>query len=376
MLPVANHPGPIIESLEDRRLLSADLSAAFPGRLPAALPVDGTSVINVRLTNHGNSIAQGPVQVELFASTDGTLDDGDLSLITKSLNVSLRPHAAQNVRLSFTTPTTLADGDYDLLAEVVGSPAVVGTPVVAASPAPVEIQTPFSDLSLQFATLPSQPIELDGASAGKRIATVFVTNSGNVPVRGRVDVSLYLSTDDVLDGSDPLLATASNRPIALKPGAHSITGFRIAIPPGTAVGGYFLIAEMTPVGTLVDSNPADNVAVSPRRVAVVTTLPQTHGNNHNSYSSGASVAGGDDVVTTVDCPPDDSSQAADDSSDDSQPVAADPSSDSSDDPSDSTDDSSDSSDDSSDGSSSSPDTSSDDSSDSSDDGSADDGGDF
>jgi hypothetical protein len=358
----------MIELLEDRRLLSADVSATFPGRLPAALPVDGTSVINVRFTNLGNSIARGPVQVELFASTDGTLDNGDLSLITKSLNLQLRPRAAEDLRLSFPTPTTLADGDYDLLAEVVGSPAVAGTTVAEVSPTPVSIQTPFSDLSLQFATLPSQPIELDGASAGLRIATVFIANSGNIPVHGRVDVSLYLSTDNVLDSSDPLLATANNRPIALKPGSHELTGFRIAVPPGTAVGGYFLIAEMTAVGTLVDSNPADNVAVSPRRVAVVTQLPQTHGQDRTNYGSGASVANGGGVVSSVDCPPDTGS--GDDSTDESGEAGDDDSQDSSSDPS------SDSSDSSNPPPASSSDSSTDDSSDSWDDGSGDDGGDF
>jgi hypothetical protein len=360
MLPIAKHSMPTIESLEERRLLSADLAATFPGRLPAALPVDGTSVINVRLTNAGNSVARGPAQVELFATTDSALDAGDFLLMTKSLNVQLRPRAAENLRLSFPTPTTLADGDYELLAAVVGSPAVVGTPGVASSPTPVSIQTPFSDLSLQFATLPSQAIEIDGASAGERIATVFVTNSGNVPVQGRVDVSLYLSADNVLDSSDPLLATAKNRPIALKPGKHSITGFRLAVPPGTAVGGYFLIAEITPVGTLVDSNPANNVGTSPRRVAVVTTLPRTHGNNHSSYGSSASVTDAGGVVTTVDCPPDDSSDdSSDDAGDDSGEAADDGSQDTS-----------------SDSSSNSSDSSSDDSSDSWGDGSADDGGDF
>jgi len=367
MLPAPEHPDhpPVFESLEDRRLLSAELALTLPSRLPAELPVDGTSSILVRLTNHGNSIAQGPAQVELFASTDGTMDAADLSLLTKSLNVRLRPGASENVRLTFATPTTLADGEYDLLAEVEGSANDIGMPVAAESATPVSIQSPFSDLSLQFATLPSQPIEIDGASAGKRIATVFVTNSGNVAVRGKVDVSLYLSDDTVLDSSDALLATAENRPIALKPGGHSVTGFRIAVPPGTAVGGYFLIAEMTPVGTLVDSNPADNVAASPRRVAVVTKLPITHVKNETSYGSGGSVAGGGDGVAVVDCPPDSSSddstddtgQAGDDGTDDDPPVASDPSSDSSDD-------------------SSSSDASSDDSSDSTDDDGGDDGGDF
>ena len=82
--------------LEDRRLLSADLSAAFSGRLPTALPPDGTSNIQIRLTDHGSLIAQGPAQVQLFASTDMTLDAGDTLLATKPLNVRLLPRAGDS----------------------------------------------------------------------------------------------------------------------------------------------------------------------------------------------------------------------------------------------------------------------------------------
>ncbi len=371
----------MIERLEDRRMLSADLSATFPGRLPAALPVDGTSVINVHLTNHGSSIAQGTAQVELFASTDAMLDAGDFPVVTKPIHVRLRPRGAENVRLSFATPTSLADGEYYLLAELQGSTAVVGSPAVAASSAPVSIQSPFSDLSLQFASLPTLPIEIDGASAGRRVATVFVTNTGNIPIRGKVDASLYLSTDNVLDSTDSLLATAKNRPIALKPGRHAVTGFRIAVPPGTAVGGYFLIAEITPTGTLVDSNAADNVAVSSRRVAVVTQLPQPQ-RNHGGYGSGAEVDTTGYVVTGTNCPP--VTNSGDDSSDDISDSSDDGSQDnSSDTPDASTDSSDSSSSDSSPSPSSDPSTSSSDSSSSSDDstdswgdGSDSDGGDF
>jgi len=127
---------------------------------------------------------------------------------------------------------------------------------------------------VQFSQLPSRPIEMDGPSTGQQTATATISNSGNVTENGTVNLNFYLSADSVLDNSDPLLATFANKPISLKPGGHQAVSFKIAVPPGTAVGSYFLFAVMTPGSSLHDSNADNNVAMSSQRVAVVSTLPR------------------------------------------------------------------------------------------------------
>lgn len=150
---------------------------------------------------------------------------------------------------------------------------------------PVAFQNPFSDLSVQFGRLPSQPIEIDGPSAGHRSVGAKITNTGNITARGKASASFYLSTDTVLDSTDPLLATVVNQSIALRPHASKAISFRVAIPPGTAVGAYFLFAVLAPGGGVTDSNPANNTAISPQRVPVVTQLPHpTRVDNHYYYN--------------------------------------------------------------------------------------------
>jgi hypothetical protein len=105
------------------------------------------------------------------------------------------------------------------------------------------------------------------------MATVKIADTGNIAQRGTVNLDFYLSADAVLDNSDPLLATVIGKSISLKPGAQQAASFKIAIPPGTAVGAYFLFATMTPAASIGDANPGNNVAISSQRVAVVNTLP-------------------------------------------------------------------------------------------------------
>ncbi len=303
-------------------MLSADLSGAFTGLLPTELPFGGTSQIDVRLTNTGNTRAAEPVDVQLFASTTPTPHAGDLPLASRQENLRLNPKQAANVKLDVPSPITLPTGEYDLIAEVNGS-------VVTA--APVQIQAPFSDLAVTFAGLPAKPVEIDGYSSGTRVASVDVTNTGNVRLGGKVDVSLYLSADGALDSTASLLATANNTTISLKPGGSKAVVFRIAVPPGTTDGGYFLIAKLTPGVALTDTNTANNVAVSSRRIAVVTQLPHpttvnktvnvylttTGGGGYDTTDDGSTVCvsdGGDAVASPGD-DTGDSSDVSDSSAD-------------------------------------------------------------
>jgi hypothetical protein len=149
--------------------------------------------------------------------------------------------------------------------------------------APVNIQAPFSDLAVSFAGLPSKPVEIDGYSAGQRVATVNITNDGNVAVNGKINLSLYLSANNVLDTNASLIQTISDAKVALKPGKSKAVQFHIAVPPGTAIGGYFLLARANGLGSLASVTSSNSVAVSSRRIAVVNQLPRAININNNTY---------------------------------------------------------------------------------------------
>ncbi len=205
--------------------------------------------------------------VRVYASADGSLDSSDVLLGTVQKNMRLKPRAGARVAVTLPTPANLPDGNYFLLAQVDDS-----SPVAATKKA-VAFVNPFADVAVQFNRLPSQPVEIDGPSAGASTVCARITNAGNIAARGTVSLNFYLSADATLDSADPLLATMTNQSIALKPNASRAVSFRVAIPPGTAVGAYFLFATVNPIGGLTDNNSANNTTVSNRRIAVVTQLP-------------------------------------------------------------------------------------------------------
>src|SRR5665213_2642282 len=77
---ISKRPIVEVQVLESRQLFSADLAGAFVGKIPAALTVQGTNKVTIRLSNAG-AAAAGPVTVALYASLDATLDSSDVALM-------------------------------------------------------------------------------------------------------------------------------------------------------------------------------------------------------------------------------------------------------------------------------------------------------
>ena len=295
-----NRP-PEIEALENRTLFSAALTASFIGHVPSQLPVAGTSQITVHLTNPGKTAVVEPATLQVFASPTplptsspatsptSSPDPAEVLLGTHQETLKLKGHSTANTRFTIASPTTLPTGNYFLVTELNGQ-------VMTSSP--VQIQAPLSNLAVSFAGLPGKPIEIDGWSAGKRTAALDVTDTGNVAINGNVNLSLYLSSDGQVDGTQTLLATIPNVKVALKPGKSKVVQVRIAVPPGTAVGGYFLIGELVGTDALTTAVTASSsTVVSTRRVAVVSQLPVPIQVN-NSVNVVNAIGGGDCCDTT------------------------------------------------------------------------------
>ena len=269
-----------IEPLEHRVLLSADLTGGFAGNVPRTLPVvAGTTQLTVRLKNTTTTRTNQTVHVQLFVAPSPVAGPMGILIASRQQSIRIEPRGSAILGFKAVSPTTLASGNYFLLAELNGA---------LLTSTPVHVDAPFSDLAINFGGLPSRPIEIDGPSAGTQSARVNILNTGNIPAHGSVDVNLYLSADNSLDAADPLLITAATIPITLKPGARRSIPLQVAVPPGTLIGGYFLFARVNPVAAINDANPANNLFVSTTRVAVINRLPRpTHfTKNVNVYVSG------------------------------------------------------------------------------------------
>jgi hypothetical protein len=262
-----------IEALEPRRLLSADLSAQFIGRIPAVLPAEGKTQITLRVTNIGDAQASGAAKIQLFASPDATLDGADLLLATANKRLNLKPGKGLSVKLRAPSPRFLSSGDYVLIGQVTGQATAGDTKSennIASSPASVHVQAAFVDLAAQNVGLP-QP-----SAHGAEKVSLQVRNLGNVTASGGVTMHWYLSADTTLDSADILIAALVSRRLKIAPGKVQLVSAPAVVGADVPLGTYHLLALIAPDAAIGDANAGNNLAIAPTTVQVVQPPPRPH----------------------------------------------------------------------------------------------------
>jgi hypothetical protein len=218
----------------------------------------------LRLTNTGQLDAKQAVAVTVFASADQTLDElQDTSVaVINGVRLSVKPGRGKTVRLRFTQfPSTLADGDYYLIARIdSGSalPELKKSDNNAVTATPINISKPFTELS-------GSPGAIKGtlAPGAKVSASALVANAGNTAVKASVPVALVASPgNQTLGDNDTTIATPTVR-MSINPGASKNVRLSFTLPAtGLAPGTYSLLAVLDAGGTLsTERNTANNVVV-------------------------------------------------------------------------------------------------------------------
>ena len=238
------------------QLPASPVSVAIVSSTPASVQDGANGTARVRVTNSQLTRFKGPVSIMLYASTTSSLTGADTLLTTTTAaKLNLKPGASQFVKLKFTYPTSLADGNYFLVASAVASGTGTAT-AEAASPAAVAVAKPFVDLATLFGTTP-----IFVTAGAKDTAIITIKNIGNVTASGLLGLKLYASTTSSIDTSAQLLATVANHRVALKAG-KSVT-FKVKFTAPSAAGStYNIIASSTSSMKPADSNAADDIAVS------------------------------------------------------------------------------------------------------------------
>ena len=99
------------------------------------------------------------------------------------------------------------------------------------------------------------------ARGGKGTIRLDVINAGNVAARGRLQVTLYASTDSTgAAGVVPLLTTTKS--VKIKPGSRQRLRLNFRVPTDLAAGTYFFSAAVDSANAFPEPNEADNLAVS------------------------------------------------------------------------------------------------------------------
>lgn len=198
----------------------------------------------------------GPVSIAIYASTDNTFSDDDALITTMMLpRVNLRQGVGKNVTLKFNYPSDLANGPYYLLANADATSTNTAV-TTAVSTSPVTFTAPTVDISAAF----DGPVAVVPGQAANGV--LILSNIGNVLANGSANITLYSSTDKVLDSSDTVIATIPGVKIRIKPGQSKKFHVHFVAPAKLAAGSYNLIASIDPLTVPTDTNTANNVAVT------------------------------------------------------------------------------------------------------------------
>jgi hypothetical protein len=312
----------ICEPLEDRRLFSATLTGAFVGAIPRAILPATTDRVTLRVTNTGDAFATGKPSVSLYASTDPAVRADAVLLTTSARLVRLSPGHAAVFILRFAAPTTLAEGNYFLVARIDAPMNVDGsvTETVAASPKTVLIPQPFVDLTGRIATRPTRLLISGGSRAAGGTAGVLVVNSGNVPARGTLDIQMFASSNSTLDSAATPIAAVHFKNVNIRAGGSRLFPVRLNLPGSTPVGTYSLFATINSANTIAENDLTNNVATArkPLVLANAPTLIDLRHHHHDQNYDGSTTA----VDVTIDTEAYDNTSTSDTSDNSSPPPDA------------------------------------------------------
>lgn len=232
-------------------LPASPLSLTYVSTLPVGAVGGTRGTVKVRLTNVSGTEFSGPVRVDIYASSDGTMSSDDMlvgTVTVKSLKLGIG--GTKVITLKLTYSSSLPEGSYYMVAAATATSTNTAAAQVA-SKAPVSVTPPTVDLATMFSS--TTPITVTPGRSS--VASVTITNTGDVTAKGTFGLSLYASTDQTLDVGDELLAALTGRKLNLKAG-HSLTlRVHFSAPKNAAGGTYYLIAA-----TSSSTNPSDSNA--------------------------------------------------------------------------------------------------------------------
>jgi uncharacterized repeat protein (TIGR03803 family) len=182
----------------------------------------------------------GLVTIRLYVSSDGAIDSSSALVRTDVAFVNVKAGQRTAVEVPILSlPTTVPSGFYRLLAQVTDPFGNVAT--TPAGPG-VEIAAPTVAFSGTFNSITHSTAFISGARTPS-VATMTLTNDGNIPSQGLVTIQLYLSPDGtVANGTQIGLAA---RLLYIVPGASTIIQLPLGAIPAGLAGDFFLVAQVT-----------------------------------------------------------------------------------------------------------------------------------
>jgi cyclophilin family peptidyl-prolyl cis-trans isomerase len=212
--------------------------STLPTTAVAGQPVKGTTVVS--LTNDTVAAEKGKVTVNLYASTDGSIDSSAVLVATVTKSVNIKIGKSISVPLTVRSfPSTLASGSYTLLSQTINTAGQISN--AATGPA-LQLAAPVVTLSESFTKL-VLPASVVAGSKTSAAAVLKITNSGNVASSGATIISLYASTDGTV-ANGTLIKTVT-RKLTIQPGKSVNVSVPLGKYPSVTNGTYTIVAQVT-----------------------------------------------------------------------------------------------------------------------------------
>jgi uncharacterized delta-60 repeat protein len=222
-----------------------DLIAKLLSTLPASTLGGAKGTATVSITENGTTQAVGTVTLTLQLANDSAGTDA-VTVHTLTTKINLRQGQIHSYKLQFNYSTTLANGNYYLIAKVTDATGVNDLNQnnnTAPSSSAVTIAPPKITLS-------SSTLTETGALAASKPAkfSIDITNNGNIPANGNIEIELVLSPDQTTtDGVTIATPTLHiNQKASVSQLYHLTAKLNASIPSGT----QYLIAVVDPTDSL------------------------------------------------------------------------------------------------------------------------------
>jgi len=213
----------------------------------------------VLMTNDSSQAVAGPVTVQLFTSSDTTVDAGDASLSTMTKKLKFKPGQTRKMRMKLSEFPTVADGPYQLLAQI---QAPDQSTSVAQAAAPITIAAPFVDIAATYAVPPAEPL----TPGGKSKVVVEIQNLGNIAAKGSGSVTLNVSNGSPQSPVDERIASKSLN-LNLRPNRSKRANLKFTLPTDLPPGSYFFISAVQYSATGEPNLANNTVSAGPFAVA-------------------------------------------------------------------------------------------------------------
>ncbi len=226
------------------------------------LPGD-TGTIDLTVSNSGNVRAAKTVYVSVYASPTPERGADAVRLLKKTVPLNVAgDNGTQDISLDLTMPSSLATGEYFLIAHIDSSNTIAErdeTNNDAASETTVDFQQPEADLTADVTGVSYVGRVLPGDTG---TIDLTVTNNGNVPTAKSVYIAVYASAT-YERGADAVRVANVSTPleIAADGGTQNVT-LNLTMPDTLTTGDYYLIAAIDATDAVDESDEANNDAAS------------------------------------------------------------------------------------------------------------------